>query len=229
MDKRTLETVMNTSLFRGADRTLVENIIDKNAPSFTYSGEEQLSPPRNNEKHLVVILSGKADVFSADSERKVLIRSLGKGDIFGVAELFGQCEAEVSRVVAKGKCTALFIGEEKVKMILEQDKRVMYNYLNFLSCRIRFLNKRIACFTAGSAERRLAFYLDALAEEKDGCENSAQVCPEVSMNALALMLDIGRASLYRAIETLEKDGFIEKDNKSFFIKDRKNMLKKYTK
>ena len=49
------------------------------------------------------------------------------------------------------------------------------------------------------------------------------------MGALALMLDIGRASLYRAVDTLVSDGFIVKDGKSFILSDREKMLKNYSK
>ena len=148
MEKEIINTVMETALFSGADKKTLEKVLSDGVCSCSFCDEETLTVGNGNEKNLVVILSGKADVFSLDSERKVLIRTLGKGDVFGVAELFAKNSEEVSRVVAKKTCSALFISEEKVKLILEQDKNVMYNYLNFLSCRIRFLNKRIACFTA---------------------------------------------------------------------------------
>ncbi|MBQ8208328.1 MAG: Crp/Fnr family transcriptional regulator [Clostridia bacterium] len=229
MDRKILELLRDNPLFRGADEELLFSVLKDGTKVRHFSADEVIFTHENSEKYLVLVLSGTARVFSQDVERSVLLRTLGKGDAFGVAELFGGSDISVSRVEAKNSCKVLFIPEGKMGQLLEGDKRIMYNYLDFLCCRIRFLNKRIACFTAGTAERRLAFYLDSLACDCEKSEETAKVTPEVSMGALALMLDIGRASLYRAIDTLTADGFIEKDGKSFLLRDREKMLKNYNK
>ncbi|MBE6538899.1 MAG: Crp/Fnr family transcriptional regulator [Ruminococcaceae bacterium] len=229
MEKETLNMLLDIPLFKGANEKLLSSLLIDGSSIRSFNSGEAISPC-SDEKNLVVILGGSAEVLSADTERKVLLRTLAEGDVFGVAELFGRNGGdEVSRVVSKGKSKVLFLPESKVGELLERDRTVMYNYLNFLCCRIRFLNRRITCFTAGSAERRLALYLDSLFEESDDKNKSVKVTPDVSMNALALTLDIGRASLYRALETLTEDGFIEKDGKSFLLKDREKMIKKYNK
>ena len=218
MKKEIYDLLLKTPLFSGASRELLQLRLSKKAKIKHYLSEETVSPIENGEKHLVIIIKGCAKVLSLDCDRRVLLRTLSVGDAFGVAELFGESQI-ISRVEAKGKCSALFISESEMKVLLEKDKQIMYNYLSFLCCRIRFLNKRIACFTAGSAERRLAFYLDSLAEEHGIAENAITVEPEASMGSLALMLDIGRASLYRAINTLSDAGIIKLENKKFYILD----------
>lgn len=221
------EILAEVPLFAGADIEFISSVLLKDADIRLFSSGEELDPSGN----LVIILEGTARVFSSDEERAVMLRDLTKGDVFGVAELFGEScgDVHISRVEAKNKCCALFIPREKMSHLLENDKRIMYNYLDFLCCRIRFLNKRIACFTAGSAERRLAIYLDSLADEKESENGDIKVTPLSSMGALALTLDIGRASLYRALDTLTADGFIKKGGKSFILSDREKMLKFYNK
>ncbi len=222
-----LEIIGDVSLFAGADFELVCSVLLKETDIRSFNSGAELDPKGN----LVLILEGTARVFSSDVERAVMLRDLTRGDIFGVAELFG-CDCgdfPISRVEAKNKCKALFIPRDKISYLLENDKQIMYNYLDFLCCRIRFLNKRIACFTAGSAERRLAIYLDSLATDKEAENGAVMVTPLSSMGALALTLDIGRASLYRALDTLITDGFIEKDGKSFILSDREKMLTFYNK
>ena len=231
MERKILDLLREVSLFSGADKELILSVLRDGMNLKSYSTGEEIASHENGEKNLVILLEGKAKVFSVDSERAVLLRTLTKGDIFGVAELFGGDDVNISRVEAQNKCKVLFLAESKMSVLLEKDKQIMYNYLSFLRRRILFLNKRIACFTAGSAERRLAFYLDSLACESDGAcgTEPVRVTPEVSMGALALMLDIGRASLYRAVDTLVSDGFIVKDGKSFILSDREKMLKFYNK
>ena len=74
------------------------------------------------------------------------------------------------------------------------------NYIGFLGGRIRFLNRKIGYLTAGSAERRLALYLASL--------GPGEVRLSIPFSALSELLDIGRASLYRALDRLEADGQI---------------------
>ncbi len=83
-----------------------------------------------------------------------------------------------------------------------QSRRAMANYLSFLTGRIFYLNRRIDAYTGGSAECRLAMYL--LDNQQDGVP--PKVTLPFGMNKLAELLGIGRASLYRAMETLEKKG-----------------------
>jgi predicted transcriptional regulator len=47
------------------------------------------------------------------------------------------------------------------------------------------------------------------------------------MNALCTMLDIGRASLYRAFDKLERDGFIIRQQKTVRLLERDRMLHYY--
>ena len=95
----------------------------------------------------------------------------------------------------------------------------MYSYISFLSERIKFLNRKILYYTAGSAERRLALYLTSFPSDT--------VTPDLPMNALADLLDIGRASLYRAFDRLSEDGFITRDQNTVIIIDREKMKNFY--
>ena len=97
-------------------------------------------------------------------------------------------------------------------MLLEQDKSFLYHYLGFLSGRICYLNRKIRYLTAGSAERRLALYLSSF--QKDTVELDA------SLSSLSELLDIGRASLYRAFDSLQSDGIITRDGDRITVLSR---------
>ena len=109
--------------------------------------------------------------------------------------------------------------ERAIKQLLEEDHAFLYQYLGFLSGRIRYLNRKIGYLTAGSAERRLALYLASLGEKT--------VRLAESISALSELLDVGRASLYRAFDKLTDDGFIAKDGRTIHLLDTDGMLAAY--
>ena len=191
-----------------------------NCSEFAFSSGESIAHDDKSRRYVGVILSGSARVHSADMERNVLLRRLQPGDVFGIATLFEKSTApKVSAVTAHKPCRVLFVEEPCISFLLENDKDFMYSYINFLSGRIRFLNTKIMFYTSGAAERRLALYLDSF--------KSDTVTPDIPMNALSELLDIGRASLYRAIDRLEADGFIKRNGDEIIIIDRNKMLDFY--
>ena len=151
--------------------------------------------------------------------KDVLLRTLSAGDMFGVSAMFDSEAKFSSKIVAKGGARILFISETSLSQLLENDKNIMYNYMRFMSERIRFLNEKIMYFTAGSTERRLALYLASLGKKS--------IKMSISMTDLANTLDVGRASLYRAFDKLSEDGYIIKSEKIILIMDREEMISHY--
>lgn len=221
MKKEELISQLNEHpLFAGICQKTLSSALDVDAISEFSVGQEIYSP-KSSEKKLGIILSGTASVFSADENNGVLLRILEKGDTFGVANLFSKRERFISIIVAKKGCRVLFFSEAATERLLREDPVFCMNYIRFLSDRICFLNTKISCFTAGSPERRLAFFLLALGEGEEG-----RYTVSLNANSLSDMLNVGRASLYRAFDKLEADQLIQKDGKQITILD-KNILKQH--
>lgn len=168
---------------------------------------------------LGIILRGKAEVFSADPCKDVLLRTISVGDMVGVSKLFDKNASFNTRVYAKGSVRMLFVSEEALGQLIENDKNVMYNYIKFMADRIRFLNEKIMYYTAGSTERRLALYLAAFGKKT--------IRLSMSMTDLAGTLDVGRASLYRAFDKLSEDGYIIRSEKIIVLVNKEDMIKHY--
>lgn len=175
----------------------------------------------NGEKNVAlgIILRGKAEVFSCDPCKDVLLRTITVGDMVGVSKLFDKSASFNIRVYAKGSTRVLFVSEESLGQLIENDKTVMYNYIKFMADRIRFLNEKIMYYTAGSTERRLALYLASYGKKT--------IRLSISMTDLAGTLDVGRASLYRAFDKLSEDGYIIRSEKIIVIVNKEDMLKHY--
>lgn len=166
---------------------------------------------------LCILLSGSAAVYTRDEGTDLLLRVLNAGDTFGVASLFGQ-EPMVTRVTAVVETCALCMREDTMRHILERDARVAMRYIDFLADRIRFLNRRIACLGAGSAQRRLAAWLDTVASA-----DAVSYELTLPMNRLSDTLGLGRASLYRAFDELTEAGYIRREGKQILFLDRDGM------
>ena len=218
-----MEVIQKVKLFSGVDEKLIYDALKNGCfAECEYATGETILSPENKEKKAVIFLSGKAEVYSADEGRSLLLRTFEKGHTVGISNLFSPDDF-VTRVIAAKKCSVLEISPENYGKILEKDKRAMYNYVAFLSEKIRFLNRKIVTLTAGSAERRLAYFLDSAIP--DGDEKAHEIT--VQMNSLCDMLNLGRASLYRAADKLCEEGFITRNGKTITVLKRNEMMEKY--
>ena len=149
----------------------------------------------------------------------MLLNRLSRGDVFGAASVFFEEHESVSTVVAGTKCRVLFIERDCLETIIKSDFSVASAYIEFLSGKIYFLNKKIIAFTAGSAEAALSCYLLERADMSDTVA--------VNMTRLASALNIGRTTLYRAADALVREGLIACDGKEIRILNRNNLEKRY--
>ncbi len=167
---------------------------------------------------LCIIVKGEVLVHGKEGAADLLLRILRPGDTFGVASLLGQHGGDpVTRVTASTPTQALCMSEETLRSLLLSDSALAMRYIDFLADRIRFLNRRISCLGAGSAEKRLCAWLDSVIPEgMDSWDHTLRL----SMSRLADVLGLGRASLYRALDTLSEQGLISREGKVIRIPDR---------
>lgn len=216
------EELKKSFLFRGCDDEIFDEFVNKNTCTpIKYKPSELIYTPKNYKKSIGIVLSGKIYVHSSNESKPTLLRMLEKGDFFGAAALFCEDEEYATTISAKTACDILYISDEIMYSLIENDKAVMKNYIVFLSERIRFLNKKVKYYTAGSAEKKLALYLLRLPRNEDA------VKLDLPMSSLADLLDTGRASLYRAFDKLEKDGFIKRFKNIIQLTDIEKMSNYY--
>ena len=210
------ETLSHHFLFSECSRELLNSIGGECDLSDFVGGESIID---DSGKHsLYIILSGTAAVYTRDENRDFLLRTVSAGDTLGVANLFAQ-EPFVSRVISLENVRLMTVSVDAVSHLIKSDGGVAMKYILFLSDRIRFLNRRIAILSAGSAERRLAAWLDASCPR----DVDSLVIP-ISMSALADALGLGRASLYRAFDDLRDGGFIKRQKNQVVFTDKQGML-----
>ena len=220
-----LQTALSASpLFSGVSPDAILSLLGTGGAILrSFRPGEEIPLTHENERALVILTGGQALAYSTDEKKDVILRAIGVGTAFGVSVLFSD-EEPVSVIRAKTRAEALCISASAVRTLIEKDATFRMNYIAFLSGRIRFLNRRIACYTAGSAERRLALYLADLPEDTAGI-----AWLDLSMTELSELLDIGRASLYRAFTRLSESGLILRDDRRIRILNRRALFSYGTK
>ena len=219
LTKKEIEKIFRFPIFCGVDTARAFEIFEKhNCRAIDFEEGDLILSQSETSRKAGIFLLGEAIVTTSDDTKNTLLRFLRTGDFFGIANLFTN-EDYVSSIRAKKKSRVFFFTEDAMRELLETDKTFLYNYLGFLSGRICYLNRKIRYLTAGSAERRLALYLSSFESET--------VELDASLSSLSELLDIGRASLYRAFDTLIADGYIAKEGRTIHLLAPDAMTKDY--
>ena len=196
------------SIFDGIDNTAVEKILSL-AEETAFEKNENIYKSR----YIGYLISGSAKVIRTGSGgNSITVRNINRGDIFGSASIFGNWNNDFSKIISQSECRVKYFSEDVFLSVLKNYPQFSINYISFLTDRIRFLNRRLDTFSAGSTQNKLYEFLLSHAD------NNNEVNLNISLSELAKRLGIGRTSLYRDITSLEDTGFIIRKGKKFIIK-----------
>lgn len=211
-----LKTLRSVKLFEALTEIEISDLAES-SELHTYGAGEYI---RRNSPCLPVIISGCAAVLGRNSEKNsVVLRLLKSGSVFGVSGLFNDDGESISIIRAEKSTEALLIPQSVISELIHKNGDFAEGYIRLLGAKIRYLGTRIEAFTAGSAESRLAKHLLTLVCVEDRSEGEREIVLECSLSRLADMLNIGRASLYRAIDALTEKGFITHTDRRITVKD----------
>lgn len=176
-----------------------------------FDRDEVIYSPKQFRRSLGIFLLGGASV----TKGNLLVNALGKGDLFGAATLFHRRDDYETTITARRPSTVAFFPEELVAAMMSRCPQFCANYIQYLSERIHFLNRKIEGLTAPGAVGKLSRYL------LEGSSPSGTVL--CNATELARRLDVSRASLYRAFEELEGAGAIRREGKKIAVLERKQL------
>lgn len=202
-------TLLSTFLFSHcAPNDLEQWSGQMNWSPITFSKGDILLDSNHFQKKLGILLSGRILV----TKQNMVISELQKGDLFGAATLFNDETRYVSTLTARTPCEVLFLSQSEVQKLLNQSHLVQQNYIYYLSNRIRFLSDKMDALIENTGRQKLVSFL------LRHVDSSGQVILSCSMTELASRLNIGRASLYREIQKLEKDGVLSRSGRKIILK-----------
>ena len=213
LPKQKLRRVASTFLFEGVDEIVVEGIVrDPRCRLQRFQKNQIIFDETHFMRCLGIILVGtvRVDKETPDGKR-MKMSDLSPGECFGAASMFSSREVYATRLMAQDSTEILFIPEEVILWAMHRNFHITENYIRYLSNRIWFLNEKISGLTAGSVDQRVSVFL------MDQCDASGRLIS--SMTELSRQLNIGRASLYRALDALEEKGLIRREGKQLFISE----------
>ncbi len=202
-------------IFKGMDTERIKKLCSNiTLEEKKYNRADIIFSPDGFDKKIGFITSGECLVSKPSSSgAPVPLNVLKKYDSFGVSTIFSNKESFPTQVSAKTSSSVLFISESDVLKLIRQDPEVSLNILKFMSDRINFLNDRVAAFSGGSVEEKLANYILELSRKHKSLEF------EFNKKKSSEAINCGRASLYRAIEHFVLEGYITLVGKKIYIND----------
>lgn len=211
------DLLKNADIFSGADEALLKTVLtDSDIEKACYKKGEVIYSGEVFHDCIGIIVSGKATVLKKDSD--VIVNRLSDGNIFGAAALFLSREYFINVITAAVRTDVIYVGKAAIRQLMRLDPDFALSFIRYLSERIFFLNQRIVSFTGGSAESRVAGFLLSSFSDYKVFELDRP------MSQLAVSLDIGRASLYRAFDNLLQSGAIEKSGKLIRLVNKETLV-----
>ena len=202
------EILEKCKLFEGMDEKLLASIAEK-CRSIECSKNHTLDVMCG----LYVISKGEMKVYHIEDEKKVHLNTLGVSEVFGYATLYSKDNDRYTEMTGGKSSELIFINAETVEEIILKDARIALRIISELTGKIRFLNKKIDSFVSGDLKKRLLKYIMSLPRDDSG-----RVQLKEGMSSLARRLGVGRASLYRLMNELSREGVIEKDGNEIIVK-----------
>lgn len=209
------DLIMRTELFRGTAEGSLQRILNVSGYELERYGKDDIVySPTDFRRSLGILLDGSLRVTKENADGKEIVMStLFKGDMFGAAALFNGEHEYQTKLTAVEDCRIIFFSQRIIMRLIEKETKIAENYIRYLSERIVFLNKKIYFLTSGTAEQRLSsFLLNNLSKYDFG------MLP-MPMTEIAASLNISRASLYRALDTITESGAVEKKGRLMRIAD----------
>lgn len=204
--KNIIDTLRANRLFSAVKNEDLTELASKYCTEKSYKKGSVIFPKNSSEKCIGIIVKGVAQV----EKEHIVVSRLNPSDIFGAVTLYGQSETFVNDISAITDCKVAFFSKEGIDTVLSKSPRFAKRYIEYLSQRIYFLNKKIETYTLPTVEEKLYAYLSS-ARVGDTVDLS------IKMTELACQLNLSRASLYRAFDELEQKGKIVRDGKRIRI------------
>ena len=211
------EFFKDTFLFSGIEIETITELISGSVIEKHFKRGELIYSCECYENMVGFVESGECEVNSQNS--RVPLNTLKPPASFGITSVFTTRSDFPTNIYAKHNSTVLFIDKNDLFKMMQLCPKISKNIISFLVERIEFLNTKISTFSSENVESKLSHYL--LCKYRIFGEEF-----EINLSHAAEEINAGRASLYRALSSLECDGLISRDGKKIVVNNPKGLERK---
>jgi len=213
LNSKDIEAMKNSFLFKGVNPDVMLMMLKEESCNIeNYENQTTVFDKNNFRRCLCFVLNGKLSVVKPVGDREMPMKQIDKYGFFGAAALFNDATAYVTKIIAQKKTTLIMFPQELVSRYIILNSALALNYIGFLTNRILYLNNKIDLLITSSSRNALVSYLCTVKE--DGKDS---ITLDISYQKLALELNMSRASLYRALDSLEEQGIIKREGRKIII------------
>ena len=219
MSQKNDEFLLKTFLFSSLTREdALKNLSELNFEVKTFSHGESIYAPHQYEKKIGFVVSGECVINKLKSDGSLVpLNTIKEGESFGILAVLSVEDEFPTQIISSRNSKILFISKEEFLKILKKHPNIAMNVISFLTQKISFLNRKISTFASDNVEQKLASYI--ISEFKKNQKNEFPF----NCKKTAESINVGRASLYRAINSLAEAGLIILKNKKIYILDLKSL------
>ncbi|MCQ2427779.1 MAG: Crp/Fnr family transcriptional regulator [Clostridia bacterium] len=215
ISERHIQAVASCKLFKNIPFNTIGAFVYTHCEVIRVEKDESVPHFDSKDNRTVCILAtGSAVVFSK-KDHNFILRYISVGDAVGVAAVFADTPFESDAVSPLEAVEYVLLSRPAIDSLFhgEFSNIAIPNYILYLADRIAFLNSRLNVEELKYCDKKVAFYLKCLANERTEFDLEMTICD------LSVLLDLGRASLYRGLNTLEELGLIERHRNKIHILD----------
>lgn len=207
-----IELISQLFPFKGLKEKTIEAIFSEiNYSVLQFRKGDVIFSPSSYEKKIGFIIDGECQVSRIRSDSNSLpLNTLSRYSSFGIMAVLGKEADYPTQIQASKDSTVLFIEGNDMIATIKKYPTVSMNFIAFLSDRVSFLNKKIATFSGKNTLEKLATYL--LNKYYEHGERLS-----ICKTKLSAAINVGRASLYRDLDTLAEENIIKIEPKNIII------------
>ena len=225
-DEHIERLLQECTLFKGMSYDEINHVLQGNLRRIkTYTKGSLIGQAGEKLRSMQILLQGTVKGEMVDIAGKVIkIEDITPPRPLAPAFLFGQQNRYPVNISAAENVKILSIPRDNFLRILQENEKVLVNFINILSNRGQFLSNKIKFLSFTSIKGKLARYLLDLMEQAA----SGQIVLPHSQVQLAELFGVARPSIGRALGELNLDGIIHTEGKHVEILD-KGRLRAYLK
>lgn len=171
--------------------------------------EEVLQPFHPKTAKLGILLSGTAAAFTPD---KKIVRKFQAPHLFGLSALFADSPSYPTQIIASSSGQVFWLKGSAVKRLLAHSPQFLEQYLRITSEKLIFLNDHIHLLLYETARERMEAFLIRL------WQTHGNPCTiHYNRKEWAQYLGISRASLFRELDYMQQQGWIQVERKQITL------------